>query len=382
MIHVLKYPYPFKAWLSISNDPDNTDLETWRELDQLIFKELQLDWANVVFLFSHNKNLPNQVNVSDHPEIANQPIDGIHTWGDFVHAGAKGFSREDAQAGLALLRKYRMQPLIWVDHSRFAGNFIHNKGWGAKPTHTDQSGVTYTVYEYSLDLATAAGVRYIWDGELASFIGQDRKVRLRDWLQPYSLTGKIRYIWNHLLPIVTGRLIPPDGNVLLTKKQFPDGQQLYLFKRYGFWKEADIVGLAKVIAPANIDELLQKEGAMIAYTHLGKKRPNFNENKHVPEATRACLQYIKKKSIEKQLLFSPVSKLLDYVVLRNHLEVSKEDIVFRPDGIRFNTLTATDLKGFTFSFSGVQPQTKVWIDDTPFAAAWDQHENDIYSLSF
>ena len=69
---ILKYPYPFKSWFTVANDPDNTSINDWEELNSFIWKELKLPLSNSLFVESHNENLPDQVNLFDNPKIAEQ----------------------------------------------------------------------------------------------------------------------------------------------------------------------------------------------------------------------------------------------------------------------------------------------------------------------
>ena len=55
-LKVCKIPFPYKAILSISNDPDNTTIESWHEINNFIFNELKLNWANIVFPINKNLN--------------------------------------------------------------------------------------------------------------------------------------------------------------------------------------------------------------------------------------------------------------------------------------------------------------------------------------
>lgn len=383
MISVLKYPYPYKAWLSISNDPDNTNWATWNELNEYIFQDLKLDWANSIFPFSFNQNLPDQVNLFDYPDIAKQPIDTIHTWGDFVHAKQKGFCREDAKSAIALLDKYAIKPLVWVDHSRFTGNLIHNSDWGAKPKQVDSSGLSYTVHEYTLDLIRKYGVRYIWDGKLTYTKGQDRPVKWKDILEPYSIKGKFLYLLINFLDVITGKHLLKLDNQLLTQKKFPDGNMFYTFKRYGLWDRADINGLAEVISVKNIDQLLKKTGAMVVYTHLGKRSASDSRDKHIPEPTKRCFLYIKKKIKSKELLFSSVSKLLDYIVLRDGITIQDNDtIVFNADGIRYESLSVRDLNNFSFSFKNCSAKTKVLVNGQILEPRIELHPNGVSTFHF
>ena len=59
-IRPLAFPYPFKAWLALSNDPDNTTLERFHQIDHFIWKELRLPFGDAVFIRSFNQNLTDQ----------------------------------------------------------------------------------------------------------------------------------------------------------------------------------------------------------------------------------------------------------------------------------------------------------------------------------
>lgn len=386
MIEILKYPYPFKAWISISNDPDNTDIAAWRELNTFLFDEMKLPWANAVFPFSFNQNLPTQVNLSDYPEIAQQPTDTLHTWGDFVHAGSYGFSRNDAEAALGLLSKFDIKPKVWVDHSRFTGNLIHNKGWGATPQSVDSSGVSYKVFEYTLDLVWKAGIRYIWDGTVSSFVGQDRSLKLAEVLAPYSWPGKVKFVFNNSKSLF--RLIKgiQDNNALYRKHQFPDGRMFYIFSRFGSWLKADIDGLAEIISAEVINELIDNEGAIIVYTHLGKKngkRFDTVQSHHIPEETKACIRNIKSKMDAQVLKFSSVSYLLDYLVVRDHIQVKGNQINFVPDGIRFQSLNEVTLAGHAFSLRSDLKGLEVRVNGKPIAYSKIlSHGNQCYTIQF
>jgi len=384
VIKILKYPHPYKAWLTISNDPDNTNIEAWHELNDFIFDELKLDWANSIFLSSHNLNLPDQVSLDKCPEIAKQPTDTLHTWGDFVHAGQRGFSRTDAEAGIELLKKYNIQPQVWVDHSRFTGNLLHNNSWGAVPTHDDSSGNMYTVFEYTLDLVKQLGISYVWDGKLTQNIGQDRLLQLKDHLIHYSVLGKIRFLFLNGFRFLIPGLNQSTGNTQYKKHTFPDGNVLYIFKRFGNWRDADIFGLSNVISKSNINQLIQKGGTMVAYTHLGKNSPKYKGQTHIPTQTKASLYYVKERIDAKELLFTPLSKMFDYLILRDNITVEQNQIHFKPDGIRFQELIEHDLIGFSFSFQhNVKPELiEVFLNKEKINIDIQSHEKDVFSITF
>ena len=355
----LKYPYPYKAWLAIANDPDNTLLKDWQELDQFIWKELRLPIGNSLFIRSYNHNLKDQVNLVDHPEIAQQYHDTIHTWGDYMHSRSKGFDRNDAKEAMKILDQHTVRPKVWIDHAQFAGNLFHNSVLGSIPETKDRSGHSLKNFVYTLDLIEKTGIKYVWDGDITEVLGQDRPIRpLKFFLQ--VSTSNLKAIAKYSLYLLlrnTGfgkikeLLIPSNEQYFL--HQFPDGRKFYCFRRYGRWEDADIYGLYNLIAPQQIDELIECNGSSIVYTHLGKRPANkLPETFHIPENTRESFKNLADKYESKDLMISPVSEMLDYLVLRDLVQLSKTGnrIVFEPDKIRYEAITQNDLSGKKFSF--------------------------------
>lgn len=384
---ILRYPYPYRAWVSIASDPDNTLPKDWEELDRFIWKELGLPLANSLFVTSHNRNLPAQVNLKDHPWIAQQPHDTIHTWGDHMHGGSRGFDREDARSAMQLLRVHGIHPTVWIDHARFTGNLFHHSTMGATPEVVDQSGHRYAVQEYTLDLIEALGIRYVWDGTITERLGQDRVIGA------YAAVRETTdATWKALVKYVLHRIrrsAPPDkGNEQYVPHRFPDGRTLYRFRRYGTWKDADIYGIQKLISPANLDRLIGLNGSMIVYTHLGK-RPveKMNELQHIPEATRAAFKGLAERFAAKRLMVSSVSGMLDYMVLRDHITytASTGKVAFRADGIRYKDLRASDLAGKRFSFqrpSDAPTSVEVSVDGKAMEHRLEEETGGVFTITF
>jgi hypothetical protein len=386
-VRIEKYPHPYRAWLTVSNDPDVTDIRTWHAWNDFLFKDLQLPWANAAFLFSFNQNLPAQVSIRDYPEIAAQPIDGLHTWGDFVHAGEVGFSRRYAEEGIGMLERYGIHPKVWVDHSRFTGNMLHNNKWGSVPSYRDNAGIDYEVFEYTLDLVVKAGIRYVWDGEITQVIGQDRDIRTHERFEGSPLLKRILQTIRAIVrnPAREWRgYTAKTGNSAYFRHRFPDGRELYCFRRYGTWRDADILGISNVISQANIDRLIDKRGVMVAYTHLGKTNFRYKGEDIIPPETRKCFRYAKKKMEDGSLKISSLSHLLDYLVLRDHVRIEGDRVDFRSDGIRFDRLSREDLASFDFSFRGVRhpDRLRVSLDGTAIEAKVTENGNGVITLSF
>lgn len=358
-IELLAYPPPYRSWLALSNDPDCTTWERWQELHEVIWQRLALPFADSFFLFSYNDAIPGQVTVAEYPEIlAAHPHDTMHTWGDYTMSRSRLFHRGEAEAGLALLREQGAVPRIWTDHSNFSGNILHRGENGALPRIEDASGHVYDNYVYTLDLVARAGVRYLWDGQGSQILGQDREISRRGWYAPFhgeGMKGRVVALADAFLRPLANRLrstlftYGAEKNRQYYSHTFPDEQTFYLFRRYTHWEKADIDGFGEVIAPPVIERLIENQGSCVVYTHLGKQRAERPAcPTHIPPATILALEHVAARYAEQRLMVSSTSRLLDYLVLRDHAFVHEGRLDFRADGIRFAELTKADLAGMEF----------------------------------
>ena len=212
-VAILAYPPPYQAWFTISNDPDHTSYDRWQQLHQLIWEELQLPLADSFFITNYNQ-LSEQASLKANPDMAQaHAYDTMHTWGDYMFAQEKNFTRDDAEAGKALLKEQNISPLIWTDHAKFAGNMRHNNILGSVKTIRDTAGYEYANQYYSLDYVYDIGVRYVWDGELTPIVGQDRILNKKDWYRYYSESERAAKI-GHFSTDVLGNFCDAwDANV-------------------------------------------------------------------------------------------------------------------------------------------------------------------------
>ncbi|MBK8497700.1 MAG: hypothetical protein IPL52_02505 [Flavobacteriales bacterium] len=392
---VRAYPWPAKAWLALSSDPDNTLIDDWHELDRVIWNELGLPFADSLFLRSFNLNLPEQVDLARHPQILEaHPHDTIHTWGDYVWSGPKSFERVDAIEGRETLARAGFKPRVWVDHSLFMGNMLHNHRYGSMPTMSDASGHVYPNPLYTLDIARHVGVRYMWDGTITPVLGQDRPLsfwglqRARNANRRSAALVTAKHAVGKMLGIGEAFRSQFRDNAAYRPHRFPDGSVLYTFPRHGTWADADIDGLGRLLAPLRTDALLRNGGTCILYTHLGKRPADrMREHTHIPPHTLGGLRYLHDRWKEGSIILSSASRLLDYLVLRDHLVVDEEQgvIRFHADGIAFTQVEASDLAGhrFTFVGSGLDPANlKVSGTAGMIPHVTEEHGNDGITITF
>ena len=395
-IDILAYPPPARCWLALSNDPDNTTIEDWKELNKTIWSDLGLPFSDSVFIANHSDILPDQVSLESFPKIlSTHQHDTIHTWGDYTNSKSHVFTRADALRCLEILDQHSLAPKVWTDHANFSGNLTHRVSVKPAPHFTDASGHEYENYQYSTDLIHRAGVRYVWDGTLRENIwGQDRPVSRDEWYihSPRAKTrrsqkalsrlhGLLKPVSRYLNPdIFTYR---PEYNRQYYPHTFPDGHKFYLFPRFGRWELADIDGFGELVKPENIDRLVASGGTSIIYTHLGKKSVNCaGYGSHIPEKTHRALRNLANRQKDGVIRLSSTSALLDYLVLRDSALVEDGRINFQPDGIRFETLDANHLRGHTFGIFLQRGGLTVNCMGRAIASTLEQLDRHMFRLSF
>jgi hypothetical protein len=159
------------------------------------------------------------------------------------------------------------------------------------------------------------------------------------------------------------------GNTQYARHRFADGRELYRFRRYGYWQRADIDALGRLLDGSTLTELVRRGGTMVVYTHLGKASRNGpSRGAHVPPHTDAALRELSARHREGEIAVSSVSRLLDYLVLRDSCELRAGRVDFRADGIRFKDLAAADLRGFELGLTGDAGSIEVTCEGTRIAA--------------
>ena len=161
---------------------------------------------------------------------------------------------------------------------------------------------------------------------------------------------------------------------------------MYCFRRFGNWVDADIDGLANLMSEDMLDTLIKHQGTCILYTHLGKRKvERKNDQEHIPAQTKRAFENLKQRFSQKQLMVSATSQLLDYLIVRDHLEVDEKHqrIVFKPDGIRFQELTMGDLKALAFGFAGQGVLSfDVYIEDQKIVGHFQEVSPQHFTLTF
>ncbi len=395
-IQILNTPPPYKGWISLSSDPDSMTTESHKELNDFIWNELSLKFSDSLFPQSFNCNIPNQLNLQEHPEyFRNHFYDTIHTWGDFMHSKSKGFWKEDAKTAIELLKKNFIKPIIWTDHSRNPCNIVHGMGNDKElhPSYQDSTGKTHKNFHYTLDLIHGLGIRYIWDGKTTTFAGQNISLNRFLWYKNkvdsnyksicYAL---IDFFIKPLLKKKKNRFLDYDKNInnIYKKIILPGGIKFYSFKRYGNWSKADIDGLGEILNEKYLNSIIENSGLSIIYTHLGKKVRSDNKSKnHIGSKTRESLKLLKKFYNKKEIYISPTHELLDYQVVKDNIELNQSENLLNviSDGIRYEKINKNDINSIKIGLKIKHPKKlKVLVDSYERSFILENIKEDIFIL--
>jgi hypothetical protein len=375
----------------MASDPDLTVIEDWEELDQTIWKQLALPFGDTFFSRSINEDCPRQVNLRDHPHILSSHLhDSMHTWGDYCRNRSRRFNRGDAMEDLAYMRQLGASPRVWIDHADFSGNLLHRPSCPAVWKRRDSAGYEYENHDYTLDLIEDAGVRYMWDGDVTEVVGQDRELPPEEW---YDAPG--RGAWKRSLMTsadrIAGRYLRragvrqfsynPDANKQYRKHTFPDGRSFYVFRRYGSWSLATIDGIAELLNDSFLERICRVQGTAILYSHLGKRLASrLGVGPHITPASKAAFEKLATLHRAGEIMVSPASRLLDYLVLRDHAAIQGNRIDFRSDGIAFRRVTPADLSGLSFGVASSMPELIVTCEGSEVPYALRPHGHNVFLL--
>jgi hypothetical protein len=175
----------------------------------------------------------------------------------------------------------------------------------------------------------------------------------------------------------------PQANTQYARHTFPDGRTFYRFRRYGPWDYATIDGFGTLLSSEFLDKLVQHQGTAIIYTHIGKRLASrLGDERHIPPHCIAALERLSSRYKSGDVMISPTSDLLDYLVIRDHARVEGNTLDFRPDGIAFQTLQSADLARFSFGVYSPSPDIRLLCEGKPVAHTIQRIEANVLKVSF
>ncbi len=371
VVGLRKFPYPYRAALSIANDIDNTStFEEFLEIQEFLNTKNEtsmgqgvgLEIGNSFFMFdslirndfSYFSSTP-QDKIVIRKFIGAGYLDCIHSWGEGYQ------TRNDAIVALNELKKYDFKLNVWINHSYARSNF-------GKWFNTNLGDNKDSKY-YHADLTIPHGIKYVWLGSSTYIIGQDIPIGIDTFLDNYdpqfplkSARNILRAFSKHLLSIYGfygHKYALHARNELLREVRLDDGQRVYEFMRYdhhpdGIGKGANSKGIAYNLSDRVLDRLIRTNGYAIHYTHLGK---NKDCEQVIAKDAQLALRKLETRFRTGQIYVTTTSKLLNYYLVFHNLNWSfhssadtlKIQINSIDDPIFGQyTPTVADLQGLTF----------------------------------
>lgn len=357
MIELRKYPYPHVAALAICSDPDSTrSLDDYVQFHQWLATMATSDGEGLHIsdgLFLQSKKLVSfldealRIDARVAEMVRKGQVDTIHSFGelDEEDGGAEPLHR-----ALDALAAQGIRVPIWSNHSRSRFNLYNGGGDLPKSRH------------YHARATAQFGTQFIWFAGFSPVWGQDVPVRPA---QLWEILSATRFCdpaaWRSLVGIVAKlilgrflhRYVTYGRNRLLCPFEARDGTRFWSIMRYGarLGRDDRFKHLAAILSAARLDKLIRRGAAAIVYTHFGKADGDAGiTNRAAVQRTFAALA-----QRTRAIWVAPTSRLLRYVVARDHLDWRVDDMgVVSVRGIKdlvmgYRDATATDLDGITFT---------------------------------
>lgn len=314
-----KYPYPYKAMLAICSDLDETpDKDTYFEIMKYlntnemtrIGKGVGLEIGNTIY-FDMPSDHFSYWGTDDHGrELIHRAIKGgfidcLHSFGD------NATNRSQIERSLRALEEHGCKLDVWIDHARAITNLDNGImcGRGDDPESEVFHG----------DLSWQHGIRFVWKGRVTSVIGQQTKKDFRGIFSVKHPIKSSKTIGKEIAKIILGKLgntkyLMHAQNELLHKTSLGRGHRVYEFIRAnphyaGVSSGETADGLHEVVTHKFLNTLIEKEGIIILYTHLGKTK---HRDEIFPKDTRTAFEALSNYYKQKRILVTTTRRLLGY----------------------------------------------------------------------
>ena len=331
-----KFPYPYKAALTICSDIDGTTTkEEFLEIQKYLNTKEETSMGEGVGLeignsfvmyapstcaFSYfSGNLENAQIIRKY--INSGYMDFMHSYGEKVD-----FTRKDAIEAIKELNDNQCKVDVWVDHAKTPDNLGDDVTFGLGD-HPESSA-------YHSDLTLAYGIKFLWLGRITTVIGQSAPITLKTFSSIYdsrrpvdSLRNMMKEFAKNVLAVLGNRKYAMHKSYdLIRVAKLDDGQKAYEFLRFdNYWKGiatgATSKRLAYVISRRTLERLKEVGGYMVVYTHLGK---NSDCSQVIAEETQNALRDLASEQERGNIYVTTTSRLLNYYLNYKYLKWSQE----------------------------------------------------------
>ena len=333
-----KWPYPYQAGITISNDAEFMSFEFFETLmsylntqtETALGRGLGLEVTSSVFHYSAN---PYNFSVfggaepyaarSEHASRIEEYlragwIDTLHAYGDFDHAG--GFERIHAENCLEHLKQIGVSIYAFTNHGGVEN--IQNVGQDADYHRGDHKGHQ----AYHTDLWNDIGIRYVWTDSMVAHNLATPPLSIRKRLT------KFRHAFNGFTP--KGYFLPQDSGVL-KPIVLNDKLEVYGFRRYrGTGANApNLSSLGYQVSQIPWRKFYRDGEALVIYQHFGVldrlngccAPASIEAVKQRPEMYLEPFRFLAKEFAEGRLWVLGCARFLDYIRLRDQIDVAYDN---------------------------------------------------------
>jgi len=378
-----KFPYPYKAAMTICSDIDGTTTkEEFLEIQKFLNTKEETSMGEGVGLeignsfvmyapptcaFSYFSGNPGSAQIIG-KFIKAGYIDFLHSYGE-----KDDFTRKDAIKAIEELNNNQYKVDVWVDHAKTPDNLGDDRTFGLG----DHPGSI----AYHSDLTLAYGIKFVWLGRVTTVIGQSVPITLKTFSSVYDSRHPVQSLINmgkefakNVLAVFGNKKYAMHKSYDLVRiAKLNDGQKVYEFLRFdNYWKGvaegATSRRLAYVISQRTLERLKKVSGYMIVYTHLGK---NSDCSQVIAKETQNALRDLANEYEKGNIYVTTTSKLLNYYLNHKYLnwsyETKGDEIIITIADVEdpvFGSFVPTikDLQGITF-YVPHKDKTRIYIND-------------------
>lgn len=328
-VKMLKFPYPYKAALSICSDIDGTDtLKEFLSIQEFLNTDNKTSIGPGVKLEIGNSFFPTtntgRFALLSKNEHDKEVITELMKKGyiDFIHSFNTAKNRTEIIDILDIIKENKCKIDVWVNHSRVPCN-IGSKPW----CQGDNKFSKY--YHSDISMGGKNGFRFVWTGDVSSILGQGVPINYRSFFLSFNFAHPIKSLYNnvvkevikYMLSIFSGKYANRKYNELIFPIKLKDGKKVYGFIRNnvsyrGIRSGSTIRGLADILTRRNLQRFINAEGAMIIYTHFGENNGPPYFSKEVARSLRLLAEEYNNGNI----FVSTTSRILNYYANRNNLK--------------------------------------------------------------
>jgi len=410
---VRRYPYPFRAALTISNDIDSTRLPSFDDFHDFVCgtgdtpygEGLGLEVSNSFWIWSESKlfslfhGTPFQNDLPLSPEAErlitlaqNGVIDSLHNFGQWQTGEVMG--RDDAKRALDILDRLHIRPKIWINH-----------GGGPHMRHQIEGRWAYQWFgdtpddpSYCYDLLKEFGFRYFshdimselrrfgehkYYHNQASFDHDVEGFDFKRWFMRYNPNTKQQYdVYEGLSEEEREEVKRKVFNKTLVCDTANDGSPILLFKRFRGLDAPCSGNFMMQVNRYSLQDLVRDQSAVVAYQHFGiwraagVGRPHYSDRPSRPPVldihNQSAFETLADFNRRKEIWVPAQARFLEFMWMRNYLafttEVEENTATIKIEGVDcpvngMTDITRNDLNGFAFTVPKSHETVRILLKD-------------------